>query len=143
MYIREKVSKFRNMELIINNRQTCYLRAARPAASLLPPPKPSTTTTTTPTPTSNLPASIQPCVSTNPTLSQYHSHKNPGTCSNPNLMFILTAVLSVSNLMFWQRRRFREPPYVCRTFHQCCRGARLALLSLALLAPLQSEVTSA
>lgn len=111
----------------------------------LAPPSPKTfhyPPTTTPTPTSNLPAFLQPWVSTNPTPSQYHSHQNPGTCSNPNLMFISTAVLS-DILMFWQRRPFREPPYVCRTFHQCCRGARLALLSLALLAPLQSEVTSA
>lgn len=61
---------------------------------------PHTTNSTTPTPTSNLPASIQPWVSTNPTPSQYHSHQYPGTYSNPNLMFISTAVLSGYTLCF-------------------------------------------
>lgn len=142
MYIGENVNKFHKVELVINNRQrrAIFARHALQPRSSLP---------------QNLPLSTHyhqhhtntyikpPLVHT--TLGIHEPH--PVTVSFTSKPWNLfksksTAVLS-DNLMFWQRRPFRESPYVCRTFHQCCRGARLALLSLALLAPLQSEVTSA
>lgn len=140
MYIGENVNKFHKVELIINNRQRRAIfawHALQPRSSL----------------PQNLPLSTHAYIKpprVHSTLGIHEPHPvTVSFTSKPWNLFKSKSNVHINcfskwiYLMFWQRRRFREPPYVCRTFHQCCRGARLALLSLALLAPLQSEVTSA